>query len=345
VNARRPPVARFAPRHPAGFSLVELMVAMAIGVLLTLLVATVFATNSKSGKVVEASEEIQGEARLAVDALRRDVRMAGWRGCNSNAIGGGGNLVNQISSPTNYNNDLGTFLRGSRGTGSGFSPAIPGVITAAGAEDTSDVLTLRIPRAEPMPLAASMTSPTQPLTLASTAGFASGDRVIVSDCALSVAFRVTGVSPTELEHDTGFNVTDDFGRRFGRDALVTEFVTVSYFVAEEAADVPVKTLSLFRKEGNSDAEEVAGRVDSFRVTYGVDETGDGFADRFVVADDVADWVQVVSVRIGLLMKSREEQVAQTEQPFTFDGVAGTVPTDRSIRRPYNVTIQLRNRTI
>lgn len=65
-------------KHSSGFSLVELMVAMVVGLIIILgagqLLLTVFQTNRQ----VEVLSEKQAAVNFAVEALIRDVRRADW---------------------------------------------------------------------------------------------------------------------------------------------------------------------------------------------------------------------------------------------------------------------------
>jgi hypothetical protein len=45
------------------------------------------------------------------------------------------------------------------------------------------------------------------------------------------------------------------------------------------------------------------------------------------------------------MRSKLERAAQSPQVYDFNGVPDIAASDDRLRRPFNVTIQLRNRTI
>ena len=125
--------------------------------------------------------------------------------------------------------------------------------------------------------------------------------------------------------------------------MVVAFDTISYYVAPSSFS---GENSLWRQVGNvANPEEVAEGVEDFQITYGQDTDGDMFADIFTPADAVADWRQVVSVRASLLLRSKANTTAQTTQNYNFNGATTIAPPDRRLRRPVNVTIQLRNRTI
>ena len=64
-----------------GVSLIELMIALAIGTLLVLGLVEVFAASRVSYQLSEGMSRVQENGRFAVDYLQRDIRMAGHFGC------------------------------------------------------------------------------------------------------------------------------------------------------------------------------------------------------------------------------------------------------------------------
>ncbi|NJM11546.1 MAG: prepilin-type N-terminal cleavage/methylation domain-containing protein [Synechococcaceae cyanobacterium SM1_2_3] len=88
-------------------------------------------------------------------------------------------------------------------------------------------------------------------------------------------------------------------------------------------------------------------VESVQVLYGENTDSDlmGVADRYVSGATIAssgDWNRVVSVRITLLLRTSDNNLVESAQPYTFNG-ASTTPTDRRLRRVFTTTIALRNR--
>jgi type IV pilus assembly protein PilW len=333
-------------RH-AGFSLIELMIGMALALVLAAVIVTVFSRASKTSSVTQTINEIQEQARVAMDMLQQDVRLAGYIGCNSNRLLESGGLVNVTAAPTAYLNNIDQYILGHEGTGAVFDPAPAagaGLATADPVPLTgSDAITVRIPAAEPASLSGTMANGTAAVPLFSTAGFAVGQRAVIGDCTQSTAFYVTGLAGG-LQHvdGAGLNATATFGRAYGPDAMVAPYTTLSYYVGVNGAG----NRSLYRRVGDTAlSEEIAEGVDEFQLQYGLDTDGDIFADLFVPADDVADWSQVVSVRASLLMRSKLERAAQTQQVYDFNGATDIAAADDRLRRPFNVTIQLRNRTL
>lgn len=74
------------PRSPskaasAGISLIEMMIAMVIGLVLMLGVIQVFSASRTASMLAEGSARAQENGRFALEFLQRDIRMAGHFGC------------------------------------------------------------------------------------------------------------------------------------------------------------------------------------------------------------------------------------------------------------------------
>ena len=70
-----------ALRKQKGVTLVELMIALVLGVVLMLGLLEVFASAKQTYRVSEALARVQESGRFATDFLQRDLRMAGHMGC------------------------------------------------------------------------------------------------------------------------------------------------------------------------------------------------------------------------------------------------------------------------
>lgn len=62
-----------------GFTLIELMVGLTLGMLLSLVMAQLFSNTSRANRATEDSARIQENARFATDVIGRTVRIAGYR--------------------------------------------------------------------------------------------------------------------------------------------------------------------------------------------------------------------------------------------------------------------------
>lgn len=101
-------------RRQRGLSLVELMVSLVLGLLLSLGVVNIFISSKSSYQQQTALSELQENARFALDFIARDLRMAGYSGCSSemsvaNSVSGApGFFGNFGDGLTGYDGDAGT---------------------------------------------------------------------------------------------------------------------------------------------------------------------------------------------------------------------------------------------
>ena len=65
-----------------GFSLVELMVAMALSLLLIGGALSIFFSSRLTYQVTDEASRIQETGRMALEFMLRDIRNAGWQGCS-----------------------------------------------------------------------------------------------------------------------------------------------------------------------------------------------------------------------------------------------------------------------
>lgn len=78
----KPVCARINTRQ-AGFSLVEIMVALVIGIMMLLGISEIFVTASRSGVTGSDLARVQESGRIALELVSKEVRRAGYKGCVS----------------------------------------------------------------------------------------------------------------------------------------------------------------------------------------------------------------------------------------------------------------------
>ncbi len=333
-----------------GFTAVELMIAMTIGLLISALVVTVFATSATTYRVSNSLAALQENGRAALAAIERDARVAGFRGCNSNNLLNSGPFINTIASPGNYANALGNMIAGYNANGASWTPALPagpafpGIVAGANA---SDVLVLRIPTGPGIPLTTPMANATAEIPVLSVAGLAANTRMIVADCGGAASFVVSGTTVANtVQHTVGAstNATANLQRAYGEDAVVIPYTTRAYYIGASSSGVAGER-SLWVMDGNPGvAEELAENVERFEVLYGEDLNADFVADVFRNANAIVNFNRVVAIQVHLLTRGARNNETLAPTPFQFFG-ATIVPTDRFMRRVYTSTIQLRNRVI
>ncbi len=213
-------------RHQ-GFSLVELMVAIAIGLVILAGVITVFIAQRQVYGTATAQASIQNSENAIAAIVGPAVRGAGFTGCGSFATAGtiintsAGSLPYNFSSPL-FGYDATASMSGLNAAGDSntgdWSPALDSSLTGL-PEAGSDVLAVggELPGTIPVPVtnivgnSGQLTIQSQPFASPSTATVQPGMIGAVSDCAKSISFVIfsqAGANSNNLiiHHDQGSGV-------------------------------------------------------------------------------------------------------------------------------------------
>lgn len=333
-----------------GFTLVELMVAMTVGLLLMSGVITVLTSSHQTYRVNDAFARIQENARYAFQLLSKDIRMAGYLGCAGNGVP----TVNTLNNSTDFLWRLGQALEGFEATSAtAWTPALPtpeesipsplggrDIIVVRGI-DGSDTKVLQHPGGNPPGSA--------DLKVTVDSSLTEDDIVLVTDCQAAAIFQITNINTSSgmdnIVHNTGnptLNTPGNFTKALGKEFTGGELVKIttrSYFI-RTVEEWP----ALYHKVGASPAEELVRGVENMQIEYGEDLDDNWTADIYRTADAVANWGKIVSVRISLLMQSLGDNITTQPQSYTFNGTT-TTPTDRRLRQAFTTVVTLRNRAM
>lgn len=345
-----------AARSHAGFSLVELMVAMALSLILLAGVLTIFASSRTTYETTDRLSRIQESGRFALDSIVRDLRSAGYLGCSKRA-----DFTNALNGPATALNNFENPVQGFDAQGSSWLPALDAT-TAPGAEPGSDALVVRLPRGDFEPVRVVegefMSSTTADLVIEATpALIKAGDVVQISDCNGRAVFQVTANTAGVLQHaviaatsdasgTTPGNAINDIGYAFTDSAELVPVQSVAYYLRD--GSTPGAGTSLWRHVSRSaSAEELVEGVENMQLAFGV---ASGNTIVYYSAEDVSDWANVRTVRIALLVRSLSEYGTDTDQQDydLLDSLGGTTvnnPGDRRMRQVFTTTVNIRNSAI
>lgn len=274
-----------------GFSLVELLITMALGLLLSVGLIDLYISNQKTYHLTQTLARMQEDARAAMQIMRRDIRMAGYVGC--------GRLDEIVLHSVDEINK--TRLVGWHDGRSTSSMRLP--MTQQNLKPNSDMLLLQ--SAEPNTVAVTSTS-NDKIQFAKKPDFETGDSLLISDCHKADIFRFN--QPHFLEPYTA--------------AEVSRWQKIIYYLAEtERNNKNAKPIyALYRRDLNGPAtaqSELIGGVEDLQVQYG-EATSAGSYIRYVDAEHVQDWQAVRSVKIALLLVS-DAAVHHTPQTYVLLG--------------------------
>ncbi len=375
--------ARWTGKRTPGMTLVELMVALAVFSVLMLGLGTVFQANKRNGVVQREFAYLQENARFALNTIATELRSAGFSGCNPKL----NILLDQ--SPTNSAYDPGLFdFRAAvdgyeyTGTGPGSSLAlsatpataasgwansagkdIPPAITNAVAG--SDILIMKW--AEPASITVQDMNSSSDLISASInltgpSGIPAGTIVILSDCKGGDVFQnVANKSAATLSRGVSGNKpgnvlpgpTNPLSHPYqqAKTSILTSRIHAYYVAVNSSGRPGLYRVDMSNGSGTS-PQEIAHGVENMQLLFGedTDATQDFIPDRYVTADQITKPERVVSVQIGLLIRS-PEQLPRTPPAagasFNVLGQGGNgvtlqAPAEARLRKSFSMTVSLRN---
>jgi type IV pilus assembly protein PilW len=254
--------------------------------------------------------------------------------------------------------DFGQPIWGSRNTGAGWSPALSAPASGLGAAVLGDVLVVRRPFGVAWSLIGEMATNTAALAITPTAQFAQGDLLMVADCAGSSVIQATNATPGaagSVAHMAGAAgvapgvARNNLARMYANDARVWRMQTLIYYLADSQRRPGETALWVYASpayDGRALQSELVTGVERMAITFGVDNDGPDVqgnlsANRFLRADAVTNWSQVVSARVELLLAGGSDSQTSAVQTLNFAGDSITAP-DRKLRTVMSTLVSLRN---
>lgn len=338
----------------SGFSLIELLVATVIGLVLLSGIYQVFLSSDTGYRYNEQLARLQENGRFVLDLITRDIRLAGYLGCGDQVLD-----TNLLNNPTADLNSFSQGLTGYEATSATAWDQTPDA-TITLPLGGSDILTVRgALMSKPMATSQEKLATSTSASLDSI-DIADNDILLISDCSYRAVFQVTGnngatTPPLVVNHAaTGSspgNATDTIPHTFPNGSDVFKMQSVSYYVRLNPDDEP----TLYRRLSNSaGAEQMIEGVENLQILYGEDTDGDRNVDVYQAANLVADWNDVVAVRIGLLLRSPGEIAKKPLDTATYlvnrttidpmgNGTVAAPMNDKRMRQVFVTTVGLRNR--
>lgn len=329
--------------HSRGFSLIELMVALTIGLVIAVSAISAYLGAASASRISEAQSRMNEDAQAALNILTQQLRMAGNNPKHAYRVANTvdstlDSLHNPVYAPTpaasitftpNTFVVSGFLMRGCDGKFSNIS-------TAA----NIDSLTCTTDNAKPDSIAVNYE--------ADKYNTIPADDGTPTDCLGNKLTVITA---------SGLNTMNAAG-------VVSTTTPVTYTVADNRYYIGTSTAivspSLYCKGNavNTSAQPMVENIEDMQITYGtISTTGDSFtpagyltAEQIgtdptlaALADDASRWFNVVTVRICLVVRS-ENPVAPSTASASYlkcDGTMETAPPDLRLRRAYSTTVKLR----
>ena len=357
--------------HQLGFTIIELMIALLLGLLLTTGIIKVYITTKDTYNLSENLSRLQESARFAMGYLTQDIRMAGFMPCRMTA-----NMANTLNSTESFLDFFDRSIVGYEGGVSAFPSGFASVGTSPGdrVAGTDAVVILRgddeiykITQHNPV---------SAQFKINDLHTLDDGDIALVCDGTDSAAFQITNVNSSNVTvvHNTGTGTpgncsnllggngdcTDPTGLKahtYGPGAQLVKFRAVGYYIGVSASGAG---RSLYRRRLDIDSsntsatfasEELLDGIENMQVLYGENTDSDVEPEQFLTANNVTTWNNVIAVKVGLLAHT-PDQINKINDTNSYN-VAGTQIADASttithegdqrLRNVFNTTVKIRNR--
>ena len=316
----------------SGLSLIELMVAMVLGLLLIAGVIEIFVQSKHGYRVQESSARMQESARFALDALGRDLRHADfWGGVD---VAGQAALPPELISDSATPCSLSWFADYRYGIG-GYDGAVSSPLptcTVSSYQAQTDVLVIR--HADPNNLIDESSFVSDPADEMPALLF----RGIVGRGGLVFTPAQRNAAKAALSGDQS-NGVFNYGVR-----------GAAYYIATfKSGGVDRPTLYINASDTSNSQPLVEG-IEQLQIAYGLDTDSNDIVDRYAAASALApaDWARVISVRVGIIARgdtsdARDADANVYAMPGGYDFTPAT--SERFYPRKLFVRdFQLRNRT-
>lgn len=342
-----------------GFSLVEIMVGMAIGLLGMVVIMQVFAVTESGKQTTTSGGDAQQKSALSLHTIEHDLRMAGYgingvpalMGCKIHGY-------NESRNPKTFDFVLAPVVI-TQGTGN-----LPDTITVT--YSTSAVMNA------PASITQAMPTPSAAYKVNNRYGFAPGDLIVIAegskDCTLGQVTDTPGGGQSDnvihnsgqYKNSDGQNVPADYNKPGG-------VSNVSYTTTAKLYNLgPLPISNVYSIINNSlnlfpnltaVNETIADNVLDLQAQYGVDTDDDGDVDAYRVSADLdnngtttgLEYSQVLSVRFGIISRSTKREpgcnvttVVPTWAGGAFNNIKANADWQCYRYRVFETTTMLRN---
>ena len=334
------------PAKPAtGFTLIELMVAMLLGLIVIAGVVSVFLANQRTYRTNQALGDVQDSSRIAFELMARDIRNAGLNPCNND-----GRMANVLNnSGTDWWANWANALRGYSGnqgdpaTGSVFGTGVGQRVSGTDSLQVLGAIDAGLSVAEDKEPAANFKLNDK------TTDLQSGDIVIVCDPDHAVMVQISNynnntvtfvhntgnaVSPGNCSKGLGYpsdcSSTNGNLYQFGSNSQIAKLGAADWYIGNNPVKggrslyrVAIATDSTSGNVGLGPAQEMVRDVTSMTINY----HAKGSAS-FVPASSIGNWAVVDAVQVTLTLQSADQRAGTDVKPLVRTFTATTTVRNR-----------------
>lgn len=364
MNVIRPSLPRRAGRN-LGFTLIELMIAMILGLVVIAGVTSVFLAGQQSFRTNNALANVEDGSRIAFELMARDIREAGQTGCDSssnrvaNVLSNSPNNGGGAASPSNWWADWGNAIHGYPDS-NGNDPALT-VGTAAGNQvsgthslhilsggnlaasvvpnpgsSTQNAANITLNQASSelqagdVIIVCSYTGTVPHATILQITDFKQGNTIVVHNTGAGVA--VPGNCSKGLGYPTTCDGANGNQYMFPPNSLIAKFAAVDWYIGYNGNGNGRSLYRMVLQNSSSGSNKPSVTSTSQEMVRNVTGMSITYLQppntNFVTAANVTDWSVVSAARVTLTLES-------TFQRATVDA--------KPVVRQYSATTTIRNR--
>ena len=313
-------------RGSRGFTLIELMVGLVIGLISCIVIAQVLATSEGRRRTNVSGSEAQVVAAMAMYTVQRDVQMSGY-GLTAATSGLGCPIVAKFN-------------------GTSFSFTLAPLLITQGANGAPDTIMLmssaKLSYSVPARVVTDHPRTAANFFVNSTIGMATGDLMIAVPPTIDAnnwcsIFNITNLpGNTQVIHNAGSG--GDWNQPGGQTIFpnagypagsylidLGQFATTTYSVGPQAT---LQQATFSTTTGTSTTVDLYPDIVNLKALYAKDSDGDGVVDTYDAAQpaDAAAWQKVKGVRLAIVARSpkMERDDVTVANPSWDVGTTGTV---------------------
>lgn len=305
-------------KHTSGYSLLELLIAMTLGIFVIGATLHFFETTRKTQKVQNELSEVRENAQFALDVIKEDIQMAGYYGCATRWDES--NLTNTLNDQSNFKWNFSQNLSGSEfifdsnaSVKKTWIPSLDGSILSdpnpVNNKLWGDTITIRHADRREFNIITHADS-TAAIEINQNNNIKQNDYLLATDCEHSSIFQKTNAHSTvadrkNVEHDVvassndfAGNSSNNIGKKYADTAKLLKLKSTTYYIEESPEGIP----TLYRRNSTRNPEQIITGITDMQIQYGVDTNDDDAIDEYYDANDVDAndwWDNVLIVKLSL----------------------------------------------
>lgn len=294
-----------------GFSLVELMIALTLGLVVSGAVIATFVSIHTASRNTAGIGELADDGRVALDILQQTVRTAGYMACSTTLRQTETPGLNATPLTGDFSEALAGYEAAPGGTDTGPGTAValptnppgdgtagdwttsaalggqldPSTLATASALPISgsDIIAVHTTYSQVAPVYANAAAGANSVTVVNTGKLTAGSIGVISNCGNSYVDRITGVGAGTVT----FAQPIPAFYSFPGGSQVGEVDTVVFYIGTGGdGDGALYSYSLAGNPTFQAPAEVVPDVENMQILYGVDTSGGLAATQYVTADQV-----------------------------------------------------------